>query len=136
VTVNAATRIARNFATTSLTLLDGIARSISGARKTNDPFIPLRENELSKELKEALDAIAALPTTESQITSGKAESIHDDHQFQIVLDEYINTVIQHRTEKAEWADANKAYNALIDLIEAVREKDRVEAFRKWEAPGA
>jgi len=63
-------------------------------------------------------------TIESQITSGKAESIHDDHKFQILLDEYVNAAIAHSHEYAEWADANKAYKAVIAHIDALIQRQR------------
>lgn len=70
-----------------------------------------------------------MTTTESQITSGKAEStIDDDQQFQKLHGAWIGSREyfqddSHPTVQADW-------KAFIALIEAVREKDRKEAFSK------
>jgi len=93
------------------------------------PFIhPARDGKILP--RELLKLIDLATTTESQITSGKTESIHDEHQFQILLNEYAKVFAEYRNEKAEWEDTHKPYNALIAHIEAVREKDRKEAFSK------
>jgi len=54
-------------------------------------------------------------TTERQITSGKAESIETDATFNGLLADY----------RTGWAEG---YQAIIAHIEAVREKDREEAY--------
>jgi hypothetical protein len=68
-----------------------------------------------------------MTTTESQITSGKAESIQYDKEFANVLNAY-NDARRDRNR----TDVAKEFDALIAHIEAVREKDREEARKEEE----
>jgi len=63
---------------------------------------------LSKELKEALDAIAALPTIESQITSGKAESIDTPDFAQMIRTIWLT------------ASTSLAEDRLIEAVEEIK----------------
>ena len=71
----------------------------------------------------ALHKEPQLNTTESQITSGKTESIEIDATFNGLLADY----------RTGWAEG---YQAIIAHIEAVREKDREEAYAAGRRNGA